>query len=138
MFVNMRFHGNTEVDCMLNEMKNSKCKFYLTGSKLFGGATEKSDWDFFVMSGPSSTEFLKMFRKIADGYGDSSVESLYAWSPLGACYDKIHIQVIHPIWMGPKIKVNEALCYPPLSAALTSCPSSQRKDIWNRLMNLAR
>lgn len=44
---------------LLDLLNASNFEFQLTGSRFFGGYTEKSDWDFFVQYSPDINEFLK-------------------------------------------------------------------------------
>lgn len=104
MLVGMEHHG------ILNSMEKSSFEFHLTGSRLFGGATENSDWDFFAMNQPGLDNWLETngFERKGIEYGPNDFavpndlrhdltiaqvwESKDWWEP------KVHVQVIHSQW----------------------------------------
>ena len=68
---------NTELDRarLLNEFQqNIQFKFYLTGSRYFGGDTKDSDWDFFTADTETVRDWLwdQGFVKLSNGYPEGS------------------------------------------------------------------
>lgn len=63
------------VESMISWMKQSKSKFSLTGSRLFGGVHSNSDWDFFV----EHSQHLEL-ELVAIGFNNISTK------PLSECH----------------------------------------------------
>ena len=65
-------YDKIELQNYLSILENSKFAFQLTGSRFFGNATEKSDWDFFVQNSPEAIDFLRSnnFALITSAHSD--------------------------------------------------------------------
>lgn len=74
----------------LEIIENSPFMFYLTGSRFFNTATEKSDWDFFVEQCEGLQEFL------AES-GFHITNETYAQDPMFTAVwakDNVHVQIV--------------------------------------------
>lgn len=154
MIVNM----DTSVqDTLVRRIVNSQCNFHLTGSRFFGGAGPKSDYDFFVNANdPDLMPFLcsnnGLFRQ-TEGYGitvsgvtygDPSVVEVWASKRRSLSpEDNVHIQVILPDWFNEKVRAQEVIQqFNLLSLARELFPGSRRKEahklIWSSVLRTLR
>lgn len=132
-----------EVIQMLN---TSNLKFFLTGSRYFGGTNEFSDWDFFVDRNSESVDFIK-------GLGFlplktiSNEDVIYNNHYEGLSYitiyelitdnnEKIQIQLLegHNA-SNNKFAVQKKL--KGLGTIFTSLTKPERKKVWSSMLEIA-
>lgn len=125
-------------------MSSSKFDFYLTGSRYFGNATEKSDWDFFVQYDDQIVKFLldlgfkRNYNEKA--YDDKGVSAVYTFVPtkytgfedISDSPEHIDVQLTKHAWY--KLEVQKYIKHKYLDE-LIACQKSKRKDIWNKVYN---
>lgn len=64
MLLNQKLAPKNKTEQILEMIEKSPNKYYLTGSRFFGGATEKSDYDFFVQESPDVLQELNSWGMI--------------------------------------------------------------------------
>jgi hypothetical protein len=70
----------TPLTTLLRKLDESSSSFYLTGSRYFGGATPKSDWDFFTKDFYQTEAYLVSlgFKLINDkAYNDTLTSRVF-------------------------------------------------------------
>ena len=113
-------------------LQASEFKFYYTGSKFFGGMTEKSDIDFF-------TQDSKEVRKFLEDNGFSLDESnSYSEKGCSAVYEyyshpRIHVQVVG----GVNIKIDAQNLLLASGVRMSSIPKISRRYVWDVAIGLA-
>lgn len=122
-------------------MSSSKFNFYLTGSRYFGNATEKSDWEFFVQYDKEIVKYLLDlgFKRNHNekAYDDKGISAVYTFVPsdytgfedVSQLPEHIDVQLCNQAWY--KFEVQKYIKHKYLEE-LIACDKSKRKDIWNR------
>lgn len=64
MLLNQKLTPRNKTEQILEMIEKSPNEYYLTGSRFFGGATEKSDYDFFVQESPEVFQELNSWGLI--------------------------------------------------------------------------
>lgn len=113
-------------------LQTSEFKFYYTGSKFFGGQTEKSDVDFFVQDSKEVRKFLEDNGFSLDegiSYRDKGCSAVYEY------YSRpmIHVQVVGDV----NIKRVAQDILIASGVHMASIPKESRKYIWNVAIGLA-
>ena len=122
-------------------IKNSPKTFAATGSRFFGGATENSDWDFFVENDECLYDFLisQGFVSISDKeidivqgntnqYSDASIVQVME----KVCTDgTVQIQLLQKGMFNLKLAAQKFLARTFVMQAITK---DQRKAMWNVAM----
>ena len=116
-----------DVQRVLNQMDTSEYKFYLTGSRFFGGCqVNESDYDFFVESTPQIVVFLYNL-----GFKDITASSMYKDSLIHVIMRHptgIDVQVVNNIYL--KIKAQALLKELGIFTWLTD--KNYRRVLWDR------
>lgn len=147
-----------EVQTTLKKMNDSeKFSFILTGSRYFGGHTEKSDYDFFVENSNGIDSFLTDLgfkrNEGPDSYLDEMTRRVYTWLPESEmdefyrtscnpkpnfdCFphssNRIDVQICGN--SEDKLKVQSILKL-FFNGGLKDVPKYSRSKLWNMVYNL--
>lgn len=83
------------------DLMRSDIKFHLTGSRFFGGANEKSDWDFITEANPVTMSWLEAngFETDLDSsYSDPTiVKVLYGYCVHNGSRVKVDVQLVESV-----------------------------------------
>ena len=125
--------NTTTLQKIFMKLQELPLEFFLTGSRLFGGAEKHSDWDLYVEYTSDILPSLEPlgFQMMGGSYEDSSVKYVlrhYTVTP------SIDIQVIKPDWMSAKIKANNFLQNCP-TIKLHLWDKCAHTQIWDEVMN---
>ena len=111
----------------LREMENTEnIMFYLTGSRLFGTASNNSDWDFFVQDSEESREWLVRHEFVPENshpakYTDELCTGVYIHRE-----HPIHVQLVRDA--REKRTVQGILYHSPL---YRKASKEDRRLLWN-------
>lgn len=117
--------NNRPESTILGALEKSVFKFYLTGSRFFGGFTPNSDWDYFVQDEPDVREYLNSLGFHSDpnqdllGYDDSTIVSVWQ-------LNDIHMQLV----VNADFKF-EVQTYLSRMTNMRAIPKTARKHLWN-------
>ena len=103
---------SSELPEVIQKLHDSKYQFVMTGSRVFGGVTLESDYDFFVKHDDSIDDFLdklSFYRNHEKEYKDVSIVSIYTREPTFSSNPPIDIQVLSPVMFEAKIAVQNIL-----------------------------
>ena len=126
-------------------LRNSKFKFFLTGSRCFGGTDEYSDWDFFVDSNKEVEEFLfhlgfsNLNPNIEENMWNNHYEGLSNITILQfntADNEIVQVQLLEG-HDASNIKFAVQKKIKDLGTTFTNLPKSERKKIWSTCLNIA-
>ena len=104
-------------------IKESGIKFYLTGSRYFGNSRPESDWDFFTCHTTAAVIWIvdNGFEEVSI-YGDDQTTYVYR-------KENVHVQLIKNIDL--KIKAQEII----IRHGLYGVTKEWRRQIWNAIFN---
>ncbi len=129
------------VESMLNLMKQSKFKFALTGSRLFGGVHSNSDWDFFVEHSQHLELDLESigFRNISTKppsechqYTDSSISKVMEMEFSDGI---VQIQLLQKGMFGTKYQAQKFLVS-RYGVTFSNFTKDERKLLWKNTLSL--
>ena len=132
-----------EVIQMLN---TSNLKFFLTGSRYFGGTNEFSDWDFFVDRTSESIDFIKglgflPLKTISNEdvihnnhYAGLSYITIYEL--ITADNEKIQIQLLEG-HNASDVKFMVQKRIKDLGETFSNLSKPERKKVWSSMLNIA-
>lgn len=106
----------------ISELANLNTQFYVTGSRFFGAAHTRSDWDFMMAYDPSIAEHLLELGYTVKGgqySGDHSLE-------LVLHKEHVDIQLVKPDRLRAKLLAQDVL----LTLGITDAPDYK----WNALV----
>lgn len=98
----------------INEMRNSRYQFALTGSRYHNTTTPSSDWDFFVQDSDNVRKFLNDLGFVPESvtysrYKDSFTDAVYVLHNKDHS-KRIHVQLVKDFdakkWANTQIKIN--------------------------------
>ena len=132
---------NNTVISIIEWIKNSPKTFAATGSRFFGGATENSDWDFFVEYDECLYDFLisqgfvdistieiDIVKGNTNQYSDNSIVQVME----KVCTDgTVQIQLLQQGMFNLKLAAQKFLAY---TFVMQAIPKDQRKAMWNVAM----
>lgn len=116
-----------ENNSIVTALEKSEFTFYLTGSRFFGNAREKSDWDFFTEdSGDALRDYLRRigFRRLdskTTEYTDMNVIDIWE-------NQNVHVQVIRNLHFKRKAQV--LLNTKPFKAIYLAATKTRRRHLW--------
>lgn len=116
-----------ENNSIVTALEKSEFTFYLTGSRFFGNAHEKSDWDFFTEdSGDALRDYLRRigFRRLdskTTEYTDMNVIDIWE-------NQNVHVQVIRNLHFKRKAQV--LLNTKPFKAIYLAATKTRRRHLW--------
>lgn len=126
-------------------LRNSKFKFFLTGSRYFGGYTTVSDWDFFVDSNVESLNFIKGLGFLPLDLSESEVihNNHYEGLPNVTIYqlitadgETVQIQMLEGS-NASNVKFTVQKGIKNLGATFVNLSKPERKKIWSSMLNIA-
>lgn len=140
MLANTPQFSNHSSISILNAIQNHPTlKFYLTGSRHFGTATEASDWDFFVECqsikpiDPEICKFLVFhgFKPVYSTYTDCETLAVYQ-----SVDGKVHLQLVKDARLKADVQtvIGEYLTEPNDE----EYSKSENAKIWNVALTVAR
>ena len=125
MIVNVRHE-----DSIVRKMEEFPGKFYLTGSRFFGGVHSKSDWDYFTNDTYKTRAFLQLLGFVED---QKSAELQYDDFSLNTVFvlNDIHIQLVKDAFVK-----NKAQTFLLENVPMKSIPKASRKYVWNLALRI--
>lgn len=118
---------------VIQTLHDSKYQFVMTGSRVFGGVTPESDYDFFVKHDESIDDFLGkllFYRNHEKEYKDVSTVAVYTREPAFSGNPAIDIQVLSPIMFEAKVAVQNILLKMFKGACLPG-DKQFRRELWD-------
>jgi len=116
-------------------LADSTFEFFITGSRFFGGVTEKSDSDFFVQDSPLVRTFLEGhgFQETFDhSYVDKGNCSVYEGHG-GYAFPKLHVQLVKNV----RVKQQAQLLIQHSYLYMPAVPKEARRHVWDLAMSIA-
>jgi hypothetical protein len=121
------------VGSVRQQMATSPIVFHLTGSRYFGNATAKSDWDFFTEYTENTQKFLAnlgFVRLAFHGYNDELTAGVWRHAA-----EQIDVQLVRDVPL--KIKIQEMI-YADVGMLVTlrNVTKNEATAIWDFLYRL--
>ena len=129
---------NSVLPSVIQTLHDSKYQFVMTGSRVFGGVTPESDYDFMVKHDNDIDYFLEELlfeRNYQKEYRDVSTVSVYTRKSLGDTVPSIDVQVLSPVMFEVKVAVQDILLKMFRNSGL---PGDKlfRRELWNIALNM--
>ena len=130
---------------VIQMLSTSNLKFFLTGSRYFGGTNEFSDWDFFVDRTSESVDFIKGLgflhfkpseSDVIHGNHYEGLSNVTIYQLITADDEKIQIQLLEGHNASDnKFTVQKKL--KGLGTIFTSLTKPERKKVWSSMLEIA-
>ena len=126
-------------------LRNSKFKFFLTGSRYFGGTDEFSDWDFFVDRTFESINFIKGLGFLP--FEPSALDVIYGnhyeglsnvtiYQLITADGETVQIQLLEG-HNASDVKFMVQKRIKDLGETFSNLSKPERKKVWSSMLNIA-